>query len=127
MKKAYLQEFFTELLETLPTDLSLQLESRFPGASNCYNLIRGYPEIELEAGGHYSVVRFGLYEGTLDVSLCVLENGKHESGHLITGVDLTALAVCQCNRVDDTYLHLFCDSYSPQYPPIEFFELPSGN
>jgi len=127
LNKSYLQEFFSDLVETLPEHLSLQLQSQFPGASNCYNLNRCIAEIQLEAGGHYSIVRFGVYEGTIDVSLCVLENAKHEGGHLITGIDLTALAVCQCTRVDDNYLHLFCDPYAPEYPRIEFLDIPSIN
>lgn len=127
MNKAYLLDFVSELVETLPEHLSLQLRSRFPGASNCYNLNRCIPEIQLEAGGHYSIIRFGLSEDTIDVSLCVLENGKHESGHLITGIDLTALVVCECNRIDHNYLHLFCDPYAPEYPLIEFLEIPSIN
>ena len=127
MNKSYLQEFISDLVATLPEDLSLQLQSNFPGASNCYNLKYGIPEIQLEPGGHYSIVRFGVYEETIDVSLCVLENEKHEGGHLITGIDLTALAVCQCTRVDDNYLHLFCDPYAPEYPLIDFPDIPSIN
>ena len=127
MNKSYLQELFSDLVETLPEHLSLQLQSHFPGASNCYNLKHCIPEIQLEAGGHYSIVRFGVYEGTIDVSLCVLENAKHRGGHLITGIDLTALAVCHCTRIDDNYLHLFCDPYAPEYPPIEFPNIQSIN
>lgn len=125
MNKSYLQEFIYDLVATLPQDLSLQLQSNFPGASNCYYLKYCIPEIQLEPGGHYSIVRFGVYEGTIDVSLCVLENENHEAGHLITGIDLTALAVCQCTRVDDNYLHLFCDPYAPEYPQIDFPDIPS--
>ena len=97
MNKSHLQEFIFDLVATLPEDLSLHLQSNFPGASNCYNLKYSIPEIQLEAGGHYSIVRFGVYEGTIDISLCVLENEEHEGRHLITGIDLTAFAVCQCN------------------------------
>ena len=83
--------------------------------------------ILFKPGGHYSIVHFGVSEEIIEVSLCVLENATHEGGQLITGIDLTALAVCQCNRIDVNYLHLFCDPYSPEYPPIEFLELPSIN
>ena len=127
MNKSYLQGFISDLVETLPEHLSLQLHSNLPGASSCYNLKCCIPEIQLETGGHYSIVRFGLYEGTINVSLCVLQNAKHAGRHLITGIDLTALAVCHCNRVDDNYLHLFCDPYAPEYPPMEFLDIPSVN
>lgn len=76
--------------------------------------------IVIHPGGHYSIVSFGGSEEIIDVSLCVLENAMHEPGHLITGIDLSALAVCQCNRVDDNYSLLFGESYEPKYPPIEF-------
>lgn len=135
MNKTYLQELFSDFVETLPERLSLQLRANFPGASNCYNLTRGFPAIQVDTGnsivigpgGHYSIFRFGISDGIIDVSLCVLEAIGHESGRLITGIDLTALAVCQCNRVDDNYLHLSCDPYEPEYPPIEFPEIPSFN
>lgn len=135
MNKTYLQEFFSELVETLPEHLSLQLQSNFPGASNCYSLTRCIRAVQadtgrhivFEPGGHYSIVRFGVSEQTIEVSLCVLENTTHEGGELVTGIDLTALAVCQCNRIDYNYLHLTCDPYSPEYPPIEFPALPSVN
>lgn len=135
MNKAYLQELFSDFVETLPDHLSIQLQSNFPGASNCYKLTRCIPLIDsatggdlvLQPGGHYSIVSFGVYEGIIGVSLCVLEAAGDEAGRLITGIDLTALAVCQCDRVDNNYLHLFCDPYSPEYPPIEFLELPSIN
>ena len=148
MNRSYLQDFFSDLVETLPNHLSLELQSTFPGASNCYNLNRSLPALEilplleteqdpdysivLQPGGHYSIVRFGVGRGEdhqdhFEVSLCVLENGKHKGGHLITGVDLTALSVCQCNRTDHNYLHLFCDPYEPEYPLIDFPEIPSIN
>ena len=83
--------------------------------------------IVIQAGGHYSIVRFEVCLGIVEVSLCVLEAAGDESGRLIPGIDLTALAVCQCNRVDDKYLHLTCDPYEPEYPPIDFPTIPSIN
>ena len=135
MKKTYLQETFSDLVETLPERLSLQLRANFPGASNCYNLTRGIPALKvdtgesivIEPGGHYSIVQFQVCLGIVEVSLCVLEAAGDESGRLISGIDLTVLAVCQCNRVDDDYLHLVCDPYEPEYPPIDFPEIPSIN
>ena len=135
MNKSYLQDFITDLFGTLPEHLSLNLRSTFPGASNCYSLKRRLHGIQvdsgdsivIEPGGHYSIVRFGVYEGTIDVSLCVLENAQHQEGHLITGVELTALAVCQCTRIDDNYLHLFCNPYELKYPLIDFPDIPSIN
>ena len=135
MNKSYLQDFLSDLFETLPEHLSLNLRSTFPGASNCYSLKRCLHGIQvdsgdsivIEPGGHYSIVRFGVYEGTIDVSLCVLENAQHRAGHLITGVELTALAVCQCTRIDDNYLHLFCNPYELEYPLIDFPDIPSIN
>ncbi len=142
MDRSYLQEFISDLVETLPIHLSLQLQSTFPGASNCYSLKRFLPALEigqdaynsivLQPGGHYSIVRFGVgtgedYQEHVEVSLCVLENAKHKSGHLIKGVDLAMLSVCQCNRTDHNYLHLFCDPYEPEYPLIDFPEIPSIN
>jgi hypothetical protein len=135
LNKSYLQDFLSDLFETLPEHLSLNLRSTFPGASNCYSLKRCLHGIQvdsgdsivIEPGGHYSIVCFGVFEGTIDVSLCVLENAQHQAGHLITGVELTALTVCQCTRIDDNYLHLFCNPYELKYPLIDFPDIPSIN